>query len=883
MASYYDTNPATIANARNLLPASDAVQHFPSEGLYLGDLSGGNVELPALYDLRESNGLCFLYKNESDRIKVNSCLEQLVWRLAMTVPANLCELVLYNGGNPGDSFSVHTRINKYLFDDRREKVYFDDTADAFIAKLNEIYVSIVDRMSTIRFAGKKDLVELNESLGHDARLKYDFIVMTDFPRHLSPESVQRISQIIESGRRAGIYVLMSWDMNADFEDASHTSFNPRQLLSYMELLFPQDDHYEFRGSGHDDVLNRFHFEMDEGQSDLFILEKCLQYIDHQAENARQQAKPSVLKQDFDTLEKAPYEPVMNELNVTVGLDVRDKHPITFKLTSGDYIHGFILGQSGSGKSVLLNNIITSLILKYSPADLMLYLMDFKGVEFNRYRGVKHTKAVLVDNSDPQMTLEVLRELKDEYDKRRKLFTKRKVSNIDGFNRLFPDEHIPQILFVADECQVMFKEPSSGTARIIQREIADILNTIATQGRFAGIHMLLATQQLDEADISGEILKNLTECFLLMSAPSDSNRLVPDSSDLTSRQMTGIACYYHKKELQSQVQTFFATDDELAASVDAAQAKASEYAGNGGHYFCGSSLFYLADDIKEFDTSVYDCPLALVGRNIGINAGATFIPLRKDFMEHILIWGANKQEQSTGVLMNALISLILSKQISDIAYRFLVIDCFPGPGGSYKNLLSELETKGLCRLIPRQDSGKVLKELVDDVKNDFAIPTVLAIIGSERFIEIKRKKQLVQEVNPEPVIENDEVIGFDMTTLDIMKESSDVDVDKMTYPEALMYLLDEGPIHDVHILMQIDKPGNILFGDEYDVEAANKFRHKIILRSENKYINPLRFSQEIDVEILSDEKEHLRAWYYPDGDYPILFTPYQMPSNDILNK
>ena len=273
-----------------------------------------------------------------------------------------------------------------------------------------------------------------------------------------------------------------------------------------------------------------------------------------------------MNQDFAHIESIPYESVMSEISVTVGLDIEDKHEVTLRFNSGDYIHAFILGQSGSGKSVLLNNIITTAILKYSPDDLMLYLMDFKGVEFNRYRGVKHTKAVLVDNSDPQMTLEVLRELKEENTQRIKLWRKENVNNIDGYNRKHPDARLPQVLFVADECQIMFQPAKNGTQRIIQGEIADILNIIATQGRSQGIHMLLATQQLDETDISGQVLKNLTECFLLMSAPSDSDRLVPDSSDITSKQPTGLACYYHKKQLQSRVQSFFAKDEELDTAI-----------------------------------------------------------------------------------------------------------------------------------------------------------------------------------------------------------------------------------------------------------------------------------------------------------------------------
>lgn len=885
MASYYDSNPRTSANSKNLIPTSDLEQHFPSEGLYLGELTGGNMELPALYDLSAGKGLCFLYKDANGREAVSCLLERLAWRIALTVPSQLCDMILYNGGNPGDAFNAHTRINKYVYDNRADRVFFDGKAEEFHKLLNEVYASIVDRMSTIRLEGKKDLVELNESLGKEARIKYQFIFLTDFPRHLRSDVAQRLAQIIEAGPKAGIYVMMSWDMNADLDDSEKT-FNAQQLLGNMEILYPQGDHYEFRNSGHDEVFNRFTLAMDSEQLDSETMERCLQQIDINVEIAKKNAKPKILKQDFDALEAAEYEPAMSEISVTVGLDVHDKHQVTFRFDSGDYIHGFILGQSGSGKSVLLNNIITSAILKYSPQDLMLYLMDFKGVEFNKYRGVKHTKAVLVDNSDPQMTLEVLRELKEENKKRVKLWQKESVSNIDGYNgkyQKYPDKRLPQVLFVADECQVMFKESTSGTERIIQQEIQEILNIIATQGRSQGIHMLLATQQLDETDISGQILKNLTECFLLMSAPSDSDRLVPDSSDLTSKQMTGLACYYHKRELQSQVQTFYAPDKELASAIEAARQKASALPGNGEHYFCGSSLFHLKDNVNQIENSGLDCPVALIGQNIGINAGATTIPLRKDFMEHILFWGANKEEQTTGVLMNALISLIMSYKHRGVDCNFLAIDCLPTANSRYKPVLAKLAEEGMCRLIERQSSGAVLKELVEDIKNDFATPTILAIIGSERFIEIKRKMPLSSAVPAETATSDGEFesIGFDMSTLDFGDGStSDVETDSMTYPQALMYLLDEGPMHDVHVLLQIDKPSNILFGDEYDVDAAIKFRHKVILRSENKFLNPLRFSQEIDVEALSDEEEHLRAYYYPDGDDPVLFTPYQMPEDTI---
>lgn len=882
MTNYYDNNKETSANSRYFILNDSEEQHFPFEGLYIGSLTGGEMELPALVDICEVKAFCMLYNSESTRTQVNHVLEKLAWRIAITVPANLCEIVLYNGGIAGESFNTLSRLNRYLVGEREERILFDGNADVFDAVVTDAYASIVQRMSAINCAGKRSLVELNESLGRDARMKYQFFILTDFPRNVKMQTVQKLAKIVDAGSRAGVYVMMSWDMNADFYDETHasSSFDAQAMLKNMELLFPKDGAYYFRNSGHDNVLNRFKLTLDDAAIDPTEANTWAAYINNVVEVAKKNARPSALKQDFHQLESTPYESVTSEISVTVGLDVNDKHPVTVRFNSGDYIHAFILGQSGSGKSVLLNNIISSAILKYSPEDLMLYLMDFKGVEFNRYRGVKHTKAVLVDNSDPQMTLEVLRELREENKLRVKLWQKESVNNIDGYNKKYPHSRLPQILFVADECQVMFKaHTSNDTERLIQQEIAEILNIIATQGRSQGIHMLLATQQLDETDISGQILKNLTECFLLMSAPTDSDRLVENSSDMTSRQMTGMACYYHKKTFQSQVQTFYATNEELVDAIQAAQTKASAVPGNGEHYFCGSSLYYLEQNKDTIAENDYDCPIAIVGQNIGINAGSTTIPLRKDFMEHILFWGANKEEQTTGVLMNAFISLILSYKAQGHDADFMVIDCLPTTNARYKKVLTNLEAKGLCRLVERQSSGNVLKGLVDDIKSGCATPTVLAIIGSERFIEMKRKMPLVQ--NASSSFEDDGIIGFDMGSIDFMGDASEEDTNNMTYPQALMYLLDEGSMHGIHVLLQIDKPSNILFGDEYDVEAALKFRHKIILKSENKYLNPLRFSQDIDVEHLSDEEEHLRAYYYPDGDDPVLFTPYQMPESDII--
>ena len=277
-------------------------------------------------------------------------------------------------------------------------------------------------------------------------------------------------------------------------------------------------------------------------------------------------------------------------------------------------------------------------------------------------------------------------------------------------------------------------------------------------------------------------------------------------------------------------------------------------------------------------------------------------------------------------MNVLASLMLSYQQKGIACNFLVIDCLVQQNSKYKRILEDWRMKGLCRLVPRQESGGVLHDLVDDISNNVAQQTILTIIGQERFIEMRRKPELSLQGLSSGNDDLDDIDEFDYDSLEPLQEleidesavipelteeekqllqkrleedepisktpqpeeeqkpseeQSRSRADGMTYLKALSYILDEGPLLGVHTVLMVDKPGNILFeGDLYENDT-DKFRHKIILRSENKFLAPMRFSQEIDVETLSDEEEHLRAFYYPEGDDPVLFTPYQMPDTETL--
>ncbi len=157
-------------------------------------------------------------------------------------------------------------------------------------------------------------------------------------------------------------------------------------------------------------------------------------------------------------------------------------------------HWLIGGRSGAGKTALLINILYGLCSRYSPAELTLYLLDFKeGVSFREFTPterdpswIPHARAVGVE-SDRAYGLAVLRELDDEMTRRSVLY---KDAGVTRFADLRETDTLPRILCVIDEFQVLL----AGDDRIARQAVA-LLESVARKGRSYGIHLILASQTM----------------------------------------------------------------------------------------------------------------------------------------------------------------------------------------------------------------------------------------------------------------------------------------------------------------------------------------------------------------------------------------------------
>lgn len=619
-----------------------------------------------------------------------------------------------------------------------------------------------------------------------------------------------------------------------------------------------------------------------------LLKACFDYIRTEAA-AKEEMRVRSL--NFGTVAECKYETDLSTMIIPVGK--AESKDADFRMDLASHVHSFIIGQSGSGKSVFLHNIIGGAMLKYAPEDLQLYLLDFKlgGVEFNRYQGAKHVKALLVDNSDPQVTLEILRELLRSMTERGKMLQRNGCNKIDEYNKSHQQDRMPHVLVVADECHEMFKADDS-IPRQVRNEISDIVIKIAKEGRSQGVHLVFATQTLSGTEISSEIINNVSDFYLLKCAQTDSERLVPNSSAITSELSTG-QIYYHHVDEQVKFQAYY-TDKESAEKLMAAIVeKAKDHKSNGEFYFNGAQMFYLDESVREQMLSVKGkSPLAFMGKAIEISQKDMYIKLNEDFSENVLLLGLNDQEQVTRTTMNLFVSLMMSAKLKHKDIAFKVIDCLNNEEGEVHELIFDLENEGYCEIIERRQRSEFFIELAQSIQNGMAEETILLILGQDRFRELKMNMDLEgKEENIVSITSNDDNIANISAFLDddySLGESQDDDYSKKssirTYREALNVILEKGPDYGVHTLLQIEKASNLLFEDLSQREIYSKFKHLILLRSDERSSTSLYLRDDIRLEKLSSDWERLRAYYYAEeSDSYTLFTPY-MPSKskDIIN-
>lgn len=261
----------------------------------------------------------------------------------------------------------------------------------------------------------------------------------------------------------------------------------------------------------------------------------------------------------EVLESPEFQNSDGKLTVALGRDISGQ-PIIGNLAKMPHV--LVAGATGSGKSVCVNGIITSILYKAKPSEVKFIMVDPKMVELNVYNGIPHLMAPVV--TDPRRAAYALKKVVAEMEHRYELFSKTGCRNMDGYNALMVErgaQPLPYIVVIVDElADLMMVAPG---------DVEDAICRLAQMARAAGIHMIIATQRPSVDVITGVIKANIPSRIAFAVSSQVDSRTILDGSGAEKLLGRGDMLYLPVGASKPvRVQGNFLSDSEVERVVNA---------------------------------------------------------------------------------------------------------------------------------------------------------------------------------------------------------------------------------------------------------------------------------------------------------------------------
>jgi len=259
----------------------------------------------------------------------------------------------------------------------------------------------------------------------------------------------------------------------------------------------------------------------------------------------------------EVMESEEFNSVKSPLRLPLGRDVAGAPMGTDLLRMP---HLLIAGSTGSGKSVFLNDLLVSLLYQNSPADLRLILVDPKRVEFTNYNDIPHLLSPVI--VDPHKTINSLKWLVAEMERRYRVMAEAKVREIVSFNRqATEDSKMPYIVLVIDELADLMA--------VSAREVEAYICRLAQMSRAVGIHLVLATQRPSVDVITGLIKANFPSRIAFAVTSGTDSRTILDTVGADKLLGNGDMLFMPSDAAKpKRIQACFIGDKEIKSVTDA---------------------------------------------------------------------------------------------------------------------------------------------------------------------------------------------------------------------------------------------------------------------------------------------------------------------------
>ena len=289
----------------------------------------------------------------------------------------------------------------------------------------------------------------------------------------------------------------------------------------------------------------------------------------------------------DVLENPAFQEAKSKLTVGLGMDISGQ---AIFADIGKMPHLLVAGATGSGKSVCINTLISSILFKAAPDEVKFILIDPKMVELSNYNGIPHLMVPVV--TDPKKASSVLNWAVQEMEKRYAVFASHSVRDIKSFNRRYVEEKMPFIVIVIDElADLMMVSP---------RDVEDSICRILQKARAAGIHMILATQRPSVNVITGIIKANLPSRISFAVSSQVDSRTILDRGGAETLLGKGDMLFSPQGAPKPiRVQGAFISDEEVEMLLDYIRSQGQEVSEN------EELIDFIENDSREDDSSEED--------------------------------------------------------------------------------------------------------------------------------------------------------------------------------------------------------------------------------------------------------------------------------------
>lgn len=312
----------------------------------------------------------------------------------------------------------------------------------------------------------------------------------------------------------------------------------------------------------------------------------------------------------------------------------------FALGGDRVVHNALVGGAvGTGKTVLLHDLILNAACKYPPQELRMHLLDYKeGTEFSVYRRLPHVDTLSIGPS-VEFGLDVLMGLSDELRNRGRKFKDAGVTSLKDYREV-TGEAMPRHLVVIDEFQVLWTDATYG------ERASEMLENLVRRGRAFGFNFVLSTQSLRGANLSAATKANLALRICLRLSENDCMDFLGPQNTASAKFTQAGEALYNEQEGAPSGNRFFKASYLSGVEVAKLVKRLHELAVERGAW-TGDAAVYESDSFEDPETLAAEAGAGMlaVGRKAGLRGKAVALPVCGRGLRGVAIVGGNSEKRS----------------------------------------------------------------------------------------------------------------------------------------------------------------------------------------------------------------------------------------------